>query len=295
AKDNIDIFWATQNMASPFFSKRIKTVITMHDLVWYLMPKFLWLKNWPLLRLLGLISIKKASCVICDSNATKSELQQLPVKARDIKVIYSGLDKDFTRIDDAAARDIIEKKYGLKGKFILCVSTLEPRKNHVRLIKAYEKIFDNIKEYKLVIVGCKGWRYKEIFETQSQLSQEIKKQVVFLDYIQKHDLIALYSISDLLVFPSLREGFGLPIVEAMACGCPVATSNLSSMPEVAGDAAVLFNPYDIDNISKAIYSVLSNAGLKEELVNKGYENIKRFSWEEAALEILSVFENINKE
>jgi len=292
-RDKIDIFWATQNIASPFFSKRIKIVITMHDLVWYLMPGYLWLKNWPLLRLLGLISIKKASCIICVSNATKNELQQLPIKANNIKVIYNGLDKDFKRMEGTLARKIIWDKFGLRGKFILSVSTLEPRKNYVRLIRAYEKAFNYIKEYKLIIVGCKGWKYKEIFNVQNQLSSEIiRKQIMYLGYVEKQDLIALYSTSDLLVFPSLREGFGLPILEAMACGCPVATSNISAMPEISGNAASLFNPYELDSIVHAINKVLFNQDIREKMIEEGFKNIKRFSWQKTAEEMIGMFKSI---
>lgn len=291
-KDKIDVFWATQNIIFPFIPKRTRKILTMHDLVWYFMPRAVRTRGWFILRILGKLSLLNADYIICVSNATMRDIENTFVPVRNKKVVYNGIGEEFKKQDYTKSCAYIKNKFALESRFILCVSTLEPRKNYVRIIKSFS-LFCNehpeLKEYKLLIVGKKGWKYKEVFDAYNLLDIKARNRIIFLHYIKKEDLIYLYSVAEALLFPSSYEGFGLPIVEAMACGCPVITSDISSMPEVAGDAAFFVDPYSINSIADAISKVLTDNNLREKMIEKGFENIKRFSWKKAAREVLEVF------
>lgn len=144
----------------------------------------------------------------------------------------------------------------------------------------------------MLIVGKKGWKYKSIFETVDILN--LQKDVIFSDYVPDEYLTLLYNAADLFVYPSLYEGFGLPPLEAMACGTPVITSNTSSLPEVVGDAGVMIDPYDVDGLAKAMFEVLTNEGLREDMRKKGLKRAKLFSWEKTAKETLKIYEEVYK-
>jgi glycosyltransferase involved in cell wall biosynthesis len=144
--------------------------------------------------------------------------------------------------------------------------------------------------YKLVIVGGKGWKYDDIFRNIEALN--LQEDVIFTGYVPKEDLVKFYNLADLFVYPSLYEGFGLPPLEAMACGCPVITSNTSSLPEVVGDAGIMVNPYDVNELVKVMYEVLTNEGLKKELSKKGLERAKLFDWKKTAEETWKAYEMV---
>jgi len=173
----------------------------------------------------------------------------------------------------------------------LFVGTLEPRKNIIRLIRAFHQMRTSAHvEHELVIAGKEGWLYSGIFDEVDRLG--LKDSVHFLSYVTPKDLVNLYSIADMFVYPSLYEGFGFPPLEAMACELPVVASNISSMPEVIGDAAVLVNPYDVNSIAEGIFKVLTDDTLRLSLIEKGLERVKIFSWDKSAKEYLKVFEEI---
>ncbi|MCK4525681.1 MAG: glycosyltransferase family 4 protein, partial [Candidatus Andersenbacteria bacterium] len=175
----------------------------------------------------------------------------------------------------------IRKKYNLPKKYILYLGTLEPRKNIIGLIKAFEIL--NTK-YKLVIAGSKGWLYEDIFKIVK--NSPAKDNIIFTGFIDDKDKAALYGLADLFVYPSFYEGFGFPPLEAMAAGTPVITSNFSSLPEAVGDAAITVNPYNIDELTKAIEMVLFDEKLRDILIERGYKKVKNFSWEKCAKETL---------
>ncbi|MBI2330412.1 glycosyltransferase family 4 protein [Candidatus Daviesbacteria bacterium] len=220
------------------------------------------------------------------SKSTKVDLiKKLGIEPEKITVVYEGFDKNLFK----------PVKNNRPKTYFLFVGTVQPRKNLERLIKAFscwllaigEKRKANSEQ--LIIAGQKGWMSDEIYKLPKKLG--IEKRVKFLGYVPEKDLPALYAGAKALVFPSIFEGFGLPILEAQACGCPVLTSNVSSMPEVGGKGAVYVNPYDIDDIVKGMGSCQLSA-VSCQLIKAGFENIKRFSWEKCAAQTLEVLERI---
>ncbi len=188
----------------------------------------------------------------------------------------------------------IKEKYEIDGDYILFVGTLQPRKNIERLIEAFSKIKNQelgIKNLELVIIGKKGWLYEDILSAPKKF--KIEDKVKFLDFVPDSDLSLFYQNAVCFVLPSLYEGFGLPVLEAMNFGCPVITSNVSSLPEVAGDAGILVNPGSVEEIAKSIEKILKMTdNERKEMIEKGYQQAKKFSWEKCARETLSVLEEL---
>jgi glycosyltransferase involved in cell wall biosynthesis len=188
----------------------------------------------------------------------------------------------------------VRGKYDIKGEYLLYVGTLEPRKNVVRLLQAFHKLKrEGHTDYKLVITGAKGWLYQNIFSLISKL--ELHHQVIFTGWVPEEELPILMSGAQVLVYPSLYEGFGLPPLQAMACGTPVITSNISSMPEVVGDAAILIDPYNIDEIATAIHQVLSDGDLRQRMSQMGIERAKLFSLEKEARQTIEIFNSFGND
>lgn len=185
----------------------------------------------------------------------------------------------------------IRKKYGISGDYILFVGTLQPRKNLVRLIEAFSRL--NPKPYTLIIVGKPGWMYEEIYQAPKKFG--VEEKVKFLDYVSDEDLPSLYQNARCFVLPSLYEGFGLPVLEAMSYGCPVVTSNTSSLPEAGGEAAIYVDPESVESIKEGILKVLNfTPRARQDLIKKGYDQVKKFSWEKCARETLKVLEEVVK-
>ncbi|MEK7377033.1 MAG: glycosyltransferase family 1 protein, partial [Candidatus Margulisiibacteriota bacterium] len=276
-RGGFDVFHSPDHVL-PLPRVKCKTVITVHDLSFVKHPELFGAGKRIYKRFIAPYSVKRADKVIAVSQNTKNDIVKLyktdPAK---ITVVYNGAGNEFFKIGDKDVLDQARNKYGLTDNYILFVGTIEPRKNIINLIKAFKK---SAATRGLVIVGKKGWLSDPII-------REIKDhngadKILWIDNVETKDLPALYSMASLLVYPSLYEGFGLPILEAMACGVPVITSNISSMPEVAGDAAVLIDPNGIDEIAKAIKDVLGDEHLRQSLISKGYQQAKKFSWEKCA-------------
>lgn len=286
-------------------SKKCKSVVTFHDLSFEKYPEFYSKSKlyWHF-SMNPKLQAKKAVKIITVSQSTKSDLVNLykinPVK---IKVIYSGIEKtDIGNCEPKAHQpwaekleigNAIRKKYNLSEKYILYLGTLEPRKNIVGLIKAYElfrKKTDT--QYtisdipKLVIAGSKGWLYDDIFDRIK--SSKFKSDIILTGFIEEKDKDCIYKSAALFVYPSFYEGFGFPPLEAMRFGIPVITSNLSSLPEAVGDAAITVDPYDTDELSSAIKNILEDGKLRNILKEKGVQRIKKFSWQNCARETLNV-------
>ncbi|MEM3503760.1 MAG: glycosyltransferase family 1 protein, partial [Nitrososphaeria archaeon] len=187
-------------------------------------------------------------------------------------------------------REELEVKYGIKSPYILHVGHYLPRKNTVTLLKAYKKLKRRGIDEKLVIVGIGVWQHDKVLKTVKELALE--DDVKLLGYVPEEDLPKLYNVAKLFAFPSLHEAFGLVILEAMACGCPVITSNIFSMPEIAGDAALFINPYDENDLMERIYHFLTNSRVQETLRMKGLKRASLFSWERCAQETLQVYEEV---
>jgi glycosyltransferase involved in cell wall biosynthesis len=178
----------------------------------------------------------------------------------------------------------------LPERFILSLGTFEPRKNLTVLLEAYQHLLDQGSELRLVIAGKKGWLYRGFFERLHDLGLE--DQLVFPGFVPEADLPALYSAAEMFVFPSLYEGFGLPVLEAMACGTAVVSSNAASLPEVAGDAALMVDPHSVGDLVQAISTLSENENLRQELEAKGQRQAKKFSWEKTARETLDVYQSV---
>lgn len=230
-------------------------------------------------------SVKKATKIITISQSSKDDIiKYYKIPEKKVKVIHLGL-KDISM--EKASKDLSE--FNITKKFILFVGTLQPRKNIARLIEAYAMLPQEIKkEHQLVIIGKKGWLYEEILESPKKFV--VEEDVIFLDYVTDEDLPMFYKNAEIYVLPSLYEGFGLPILEAMRYGCPVATSNVSSLPEAGGDAAIYFDPENPKDISDTIKKVLSDSELARKMIEKGNIHYKKFTWEKAAQEVLKVVE-----
>lgn len=197
----------------------------------------------------------------------------------------------------------VREKYGIEGEYILFVGTLQPRKNIVRLIEAFSHVILRAKpegskdsspraqnDIALIVVGKKGWMYEDIL--QSPIKFNVGDRVKFLEFVPDEDLEILYRNAICFVLPSLYEGFGLPVLEAMRNGCPVITSNVSSLPEAGGDAALYVDPLNTEDIAFKIQLLIDNRKLREELIEKGYKQVKKFSWEKTAKETLKALEEI---
>jgi glycosyltransferase involved in cell wall biosynthesis len=216
-----------------------------------------------------------------------------------ITVIPNGIRPYFRRITDPILLGATQHKYGLKHPLVLGVGTLEPRKNHAGLIKAFYKAQASGGKSRqqrpamLALAGGPGWLYEETRQLVADL--KLEKKVRFLGRVSELELITLYSLADVFAFPSFFEGFGVPPLEAMACGAPVITSNSSSLPEVAGDAALLVDPHNTDELVHAITRVIENEELREELRAKGYQQVKQYTWPNSARKMLSVYEKLYNE
>jgi len=230
---------------------------------------------------------KECDLIIAVSQATKNDaVAFLGIPAEKIQVIYEAGPEEFKKTNQEEVEKI-KKKYKIKGNYLLSVATLEPRKNLKRIIEAFKKLkTGKTQKLKLVIVGKFGWGEIKISNHESQMPD-----IIFTGYVSDQDLASLYSGATCLVYASLYEGFGQPILEAMACGCPVVTSNVSSMPEIAGEAAVLVDPEKVEDITRGIQEALEN---REQLIEKGKARAKEFSWEKTARETLKVYQEARR-
>jgi len=280
-----DVFFAPISYIIPALNFSSLNITIVHDLfVFSSIKKSVELKTKLIEGLFIRLALKNSEKIIAVSQSTKKDLISLfKVQEEKIDVISWGVSSKYHVIEDKEEVRSSLIKYNLPEKFILFVGTLEPRKNIKRLIEAYYIISA---QAHLVIVGKRGWFYKEIFQRIKELKLENK--IIFLDYVPGKDLPSLYNKAICFIYPSLYEGFGLPPLEAMACGCPVITSNISSLPEVVGNAAILVNPYKIDEITSALRKILTNEGLQQEFKKKGLAQAQKFSWRKTSEHILKI-------
>jgi len=232
---------------------------------------------------------RAASHIFADSESTRADLARFfRVAPERISVVYPAYDAQlYQPIRDAAIIEKVKAKDRIDGNYILSIGTIHPRKNYARLVEAFARL--ETRDLRLIIVGKRGWLYNSIFGRVQSLN--LKSPISFLDYVPASDMPALISGARLLAFPSLYEGFGLPILEAHACGTPVVCSMTSSLPEAAGDAALFFDPLDVDAIAGAMQRALTDEALRAKLIARGFDNLKRFSWQVSARQVLRAFEN----
>ena len=284
----MDIFHATEHLLPPL--KNAKTVFTLHDLIFQFFPEYhLPLNRWFLTNAMPHF-VRRADAIIAVSECTKRDaIHVYNVPPEKITVIYEGVNPALHPVDDPNLIAQARARYADNQPFIFFVGTIEPRKNLIALVDALRELRARGLPHRLLIAGRKGWLYQDTFEHVKQMGME--SEIVFLDYVPDADLPALFAACSAFVFPSLYEGFGLPPLEAMACGAPVIASNTSSLPEVLGDAALYVNPRDIE-IAAAIERVIGDHALCDELRARGIAQAAKFSLERAARETLDVYERV---
>lgn len=265
----------------------MRSVVTVHDLAFELFPDHFTSSDRLRLRTLTRSSVRRAAHVIADSAATRRDLiELLGVPAERVTVVHLGYDRERFRPTAPAAVAEVRRRYGLERPYVLAVGTLQSRKNHAGLVRALARLIEDGLDVDLVVPGARGWLYDRIFRTVRDLGLEAR--VRFLGYVPDADLPALYTGAEVAALVSFYEGFGLPVLEAMACGAPVVTSNVSSLPEVAGAAALLVDPYDDDAIADALARCITDRALRRELAARAGAQLRAFSWERTARETLAI-------
>ena len=288
---NLDVLFIPAHVV-PFLKRpSLPVVVTVHDLRTEFLPQ-----HSSLIQKIYLNRITEwfrghfASHIIAVSESTKKDIiSKLGVPSDKVTVIYEGYDRKIYNFEAQAntkAVNQVKEKYRCGGDYILFVGTVQPRKNLVRLIEAYAQSEGKKRGIKLVIAGNKGWLADEIYAKPGQLG--IEGYVQFLNYVDLDDMPFLYAGAKAFVFPSLYEGFGLPILEALACGTPVLTSNIASMPEVGGNQAHYVNPCDVDDIRDGINTVIDHK-LDQEMLQK---HLAKYSWEKAGQESIEVLRRV---
>ncbi len=275
----------------PPFRRTGQSVITIHDLAFLLYPHFL---TNEAARYYGQIdeAVRSTNHIIAVSESTRRDtISLLGVPEQKITVIYEAANPIYRQIDSDLARKFVSDAYDIDTDYILFVSTIEPRKNLPALLQAYRKLRDAYKRpEKLVLAGRRGWLSEEVFDTIEKLN--LSEHVRLLGRVPSEHLVYLYNAARVLVHPSFYEGFGLPPLEAMNCGIPTIVSNVSALPEVVGDASILIDPNDVDELMVAMWRVLTDEELRSGMVAKGLKRAEMFSWERSAQETLDVYRRV---
>ena len=264
-------------------------VTTIHDLCFLTHRATFTRRMWLYFRIFLPLSVRRARIVLTVSQTSRQALIDLMhVEPEKIRVIPNGVADGFQPPTDEARLCRVRARYALPPAFILYVGTLEPRKNVLRLLHACQRLWSaGAVPHKLVIAGRQGWLFRDVLDFVREAG--LHDRVVFTGYVAPADLPALYATATLLVYPSLCEGFGLPPLEAMACGTPVVGSNCSALPEILGEAARLVDPLDVSTLAETIRSVLGDDRLRETLRTRGLERARRYRWETSARQTLELY------
>lgn len=270
----------------------IPTVLTVHDVRWVHFPDTYKFTRRLFLHFIGSASFRRATRLIVDSYDTQKDLtHHFDIAPSKTDVIYIPSNPRFSRLVDPDKLEKVKHRYNLPERFILYVGHLEPRKNLKRLIQAFVRLRHHYNvNHNLVILGKPSFGFDAVFAEAER--SDITPYVLFTGYVEEEDLSAVYSLADVLAFPSLHEGFGIPVLEGMACGVPVVTSNVSALPEIAGDAAILVDPYNIEAIADGIKCILFDNELRQRLISKGFERLECFDVEKLAKTTLNVYHQV---
>lgn len=270
---------------------RVSTIVTIHDMSLRLYPGCHPVRRILLNRPLMRMAIMQAASIVTVSESARRDLLRLHRVAPDrVSVVHEAASPAFRPIRDRAALDDVRARYGLPQRFILYVGTIEPRKNLARLIDAFADARKAGIPHHLVCVGPYGWSSRDLSGHIDR--RRVRNAVHFTGYVPFDDLPAIYNLGEFFVFPSLYEGFGLPVVEAMACGIPVVTSKTSSLGEIAGDAAELIDPTDTGALTAALRRLATDADRRQELADRGWQRSRAFSWTQTAKEMLAVYHRV---
>ncbi len=283
----LDLFYSPDFVLPPQLAGR--RLLTVHDLAFLVHPECAVPSlEWYLRRAVPR-SIARADLLLADSEHTRQDLiRLLGVSPERVEVLYPGVEPAFRPLGQAALEEV-RARYGLPGRFLLTVGTIEPRKNLPRLLEALSGLPERLR-LPLVVVGRPGWLYQETFAAVERYG--LQGEVRFLGFVPQEDLPALYNLALALVYPSLYEGFGLPPLEAMACGTPVLAGCVSSLPEVVGEAAVLVDPADVSSIREGLRRLLEDDELRARLRKEGLARAREFTWEKAAVRLREMMEYV---
>lgn len=286
-REKSDIYQFFNFIVPPNISGKIIT--TIHDLTYILYPDTMAPSNRKRLEKDMHHTVRNVDYIITISeNSKKNIIKYLGIDGSKIEVIYPGVDETYKKLLNDDEITVVKNKYNIAGKYLLYLGTLEPRKNVETIIRAYNCYKKaNNDNLKLVLAGKKGWLYDSIFKLVKEL--ELEEDVIFTDYIDDEDKAPLYQGAEIFLFPSLYEGFGMPVIEAMASRTPVITSNSSSLPEAAGDAAIITEPLDYKSISDSIERILMDDELRETMINKGIEQADKFDWDVSAEKLRNIY------
>jgi len=285
---SLDLFHSPDFVLPPL--RRGKALVTIHDLTFLIHPECADPRLVSYLTRRVPRAIERASVVLADSECTKKDLVRLLGAPKGkIEVVYGGVSAAFAPVTDEGVLRRAQEEYGLDRPFILSVGRLEPRKNLGRLIEAYWLLRQEADiRHRLLLVGDKGWLYDGLFAQVGKL--KLENNVIFLGFVPDDDLPALLSLADVFAYPSLYEGFGLPPLEAMACGTPVVASNTSCLPEVLGEAALFIDPTDVRPLAETLHRVLTDEELRQDMSKRGLARATQFSWSTSAQKLLAVYE-----
>jgi glycosyltransferase involved in cell wall biosynthesis len=286
----LDLFHSPDFVLPPLWHSR--SLVTIHDLTFLIHPECADPRLARYLRSRVPRAIERASVVLADSECTRKDLVGLlGVPVEKIEVVYGGVSSAFSPVADEDVLSRVRNKYSIDPPFILSVGRLEPRKNLGRLIDAYRLLRQETNlPHRLLLVGEKGWLYDGLFAQVAKL--KLEGDVIFLGFVPDEDLPALFSLADVFAFPSLYEGFGLPPLEAMACGTPVIASNTSCLPEVLGEAVLFIDPTDVNALAEALHRVLTDEELRQNMSRQGLARAAQFSWSASAQKLLAVYEKV---
>jgi glycosyltransferase involved in cell wall biosynthesis len=281
-----DLLFVPAHVLPPLHPHR--SLVTVHDLGYRYFPRAHPRFQRVYLDLSTRWNAHAAACLLADSEATRADLVRIyrtpPAK---VTVAYPGYDESLAPVRDPTILAAVRERYGIPGEYFLYLGTLQPRKNLSRLVSAFSRLSSRAV---LVLAGQRGWLSDDLFALIHRLG--LQGRVLCPGYVRPEDRAPLLSGALAFVFPSLYEGFGLPVLEAQACGCPVICSSTSSLPEVAGDAALHIHPEDIAALANAMTRLENDPDLRRELIERGFVNLRRFSWERCARTVLRVMEEL---
>lgn len=271
-----------------------KTVVTVHDMVYKAFPETVRGRTKFMLNTGLKSSMQRADIIVTDSEFSRTEiLKYFPQHEKKLRVVPCGVDTEkFRPCNEPERIPEVKKAFGIDGEYFLYVGTIEPRKNLERLISAYSIFLGKIKTAapKLVLAGGKGWLYDSIFQKVQDLG--ITENVIFTKYVPAADMNPLMCGALAFVFPSIYEGFGMPPLEAMACGVPVLASDAASLPEVVGDCGIICDPYSEESIAGGLYTLYSDSDLRTKLSKKGIERALEFTWDRSAEILYDVYKEL---
>lgn len=283
-----DIYWQPNMIPNPHIKAK-KIVSTVHDLSFLHYPKSHPKERIEYFEKYFVKQVLKSNYIITGSNFTKEEIvKYLDFDPDKVRVIYHGIDHNLYKKYQKHILNKTKQKFNLPDNFLLFVGSIEPRKNLLTLLKAFNSLEEKLKQkYPLFLVGASGWQNDDILQEINQ-----SPNINYIGYIKDEELPHIYNLATVFIYPSLYEGFGIPPLEAMACATPTIVSNTTSMPEVCQNATLYINPLDISDIKDKILLLLKNQNLQRELIEKGLQRAKKFTWEKSALKHMELFDSL---